>query len=78
VLRGQTTEDLAVIPGSPADKAGLEEYDIILELDGQKIDEDHSLASLIRTKTVGDTVMLKVLHDGEEKDVTVTLEESPS
>lgn len=78
VLRGEETTDLPVIPGSPADKAGIEEYDIILEMDGQKIDDEHSLASLIRNKQVGDTIQLKILHDGEEKTLSVLLEESPS
>lgn len=78
ILRGENQDELAVIPGSPADKAGLEEYNIILEVDGEKVEADHSLSSLIRSKSVGDTVTLKILDDGEEREVTVTLEESPS
>ena len=74
VIRGEKRSDLAVIPGSPADKAGLEENDIILEIDGQKLDAKKSLASLLRTYKVGDEIRLKVLHDGEEKEVKVTLE----
>jgi serine protease Do len=75
VLRGDTPSDLAVIPSSPADKAGIEENDIILELDGQTIDADRDLAATIATKQVGDTLELKVLHDGEERLATVVLEE---
>ena len=78
VVRGQQEDELAVIPGSPADKAGIEEYDIFLEIDGQKIDEEHSLVSIIRQKKVGDTVQVKLLHDGKEKEALVVLEESPS
>lgn len=77
VVRGQLPEELAVIPGSPADKAGIQENDIILEIDGEKIDEQTSLGLLIRKYTVGETVTLKVLHKGEEKTVTVTLEKAP-
>jgi serine protease Do len=73
VIRGDARGELAVTPGSAADKAGIEENDIILELDGTKIDENHSLASLIREKNVGDTVELKILHKGEEKIVRATL-----
>lgn len=75
VLRGEERSDLAVIPGSPADKAGIQENDIILEVDGVRVDEKHSLASLIQQKQVGDTVTLKVYSKGQEKTVSVTLEE---
>ncbi len=75
VSKGETKEDLAVIPGSPADKAGIVENDIILEIDGVKLTEGKSLASLVRKKAVGDSVVLKVLSKGEEKEVTVGLEE---
>lgn len=74
IVRNSASE-LAVIPGSPADKAGLEENDIILEFDGKRIDEEHSLASAIQKFSVGDVVTLKILHDGDEKTVQVTLEE---
>jgi len=75
VLRGGKSTDLAVIPGSPADKAGIVENDIILEIDGQKIDEDHSLARMISKYKPGDEVELKILHKGEEKTLKVKLEE---
>ena len=67
--------ELAVLPGSAADIAGLEENDIILEFDGVKINEENSLAKQIIKKNPGDTATLKVLHDGEEKEVQVTLGE---
>lgn len=76
VIRGDDGE-LAVIPGSPADKAGLEENDVILEADGQKVDLDHPLQVIIAGHQIGDIMSLKVLHDGEEKTVEVTLEERP-
>lgn len=75
VLRGASMTDLAVIPGSPADKAGILENDIILEVDGQKIDLDHSLGALVGNKNVGDEVTLKVWHRGETRDMKVRLEE---
>ena len=74
VKPGTTASDLAVIPGSPADKAGIVENDIILEIDGTKIDDKNSLASLVRGKNVGDVINLKILHKGTEKTVQVTLE----
>ena len=77
VLRGQKITDFAVVPGSPADKAGIVENDIILEADGVKIDENHTLVSAIAKKKVGDTISFKVYHKGDTKTVTVNLAEAP-
>lgn len=77
VARGQTATDLAVIPGSPADKAGLLENDIILSVDGQKLDADTDFSLLIRQKKVGDIIVLKVLSKGVEKTLSVKLEAAP-
>lgn len=75
VIGGNTATELAVIPGSPADKAGIQVNDIILEVDGTKLDENTSLPSIIGRKKVGDRVALKLLSKGSEKMITVTLEE---
>ncbi len=75
IIRGEEQTDLAVIPGSPADKAGLEENDIILEIGGQKINEDNPLIKAISRFKVGDEIELKILHKGGEKRVKVVLEE---
>jgi len=75
VLRGQQITDFAVVPGSPADKAGIVENDIILEINGQKIDTKHQLGDMIAKYSVGDTITLKIWHKGEEKTVQVKLEE---
>ncbi|HWA32464.1 MAG TPA: PDZ domain-containing protein, partial [Candidatus Paceibacterota bacterium] len=77
IQRGQTSSEIAVIPGSPADKAGLVENDIILEVDGVKLDQDHDLASIIRQHKVGDTVSLTILHKGTQKTVPLTLAAAP-
>lgn len=74
VKAGESQNELAVIPGSPADKAGIVENDIILEVDGVKLDDKTSLASVVRQKNVGDTIVLKILHRGTPKTVKVTLE----
>ncbi len=78
VVRGETVSDLAVIPGSPTNKAGIVEKDIILEVDGIRLDQDHSLATLIRQKNVGQSVRLKVWHQGATKEISVTLDRVPA
>ncbi|MDP3685412.1 MAG: trypsin-like peptidase domain-containing protein [bacterium] len=75
VLGGEGAER-AVVPGSPADRAGIKEDDILLEFDGKRIDEQNSLASLIRQKKVGDRVRVKVRSGGQEKTVDIVLTEA--
>lgn len=75
VLRGENMTDFAVLPGSPADKAGIMENDIILEINGTKVDENHPLANLIASHKVGEEIVLKVWHKGDTKDIKVKLEE---
>jgi serine protease Do len=74
IVRGETVTDLAVIPGSPADKAGLQENDIILSVDGVDILPEHSLGGMIVKHEPGDMIRLRLLRKGEEKEVTVTLD----
>lgn len=75
IVRGDQPTDLAVVPGSPADKAGLVENDIILEIDSQRIDQDHSLAKQLQKYNPGDAVTLKILHKEEETEVQAILAE---
>ena len=75
VLRGETMTDFAVVPGSPADKAGIVENDILLEINGQKIDEEHGLIGFMGQYAVGDEITIKLWHKGETKDIKVRLEE---
>ena len=73
ILRGEKMSDLAVTPGSPADKAGLVENDIILEVGGKKVNSRNQLADLIAKYKPGDKIKLKVYHKGKVKDVEVQL-----
>lgn len=76
VVRGRRLSDLAVIPGSPADKAGLVENDIILEIDEKKVTSDNDLSRIIKRKMVGDNIVMKVWSQGREKMITAKLEEA--
>jgi S1-C subfamily serine protease len=62
-----------VDPYGPAQKAGIERGDIIIEFAGEAVDQ--SLANLISKKEVGQDVELKVWNNGKERTVTVTLQE---
>lgn len=75
IVRRDEPDTLAVVPGSPADKAGLQENDIILEINGDRVDENHSLATLLLKYNVGDKVKVKYLRADKENTVEVVLEE---
>lgn len=75
VVRGENRTDLAVVPGGPADKAGIGENDIILEINGIKLNEQHPLNEVINRFKPGDKVNLKVLSKGQERTVSVELGE---
>ncbi len=75
VVHGDAVSDVAVLPGSPAEKAGLKEGDIILEADGITLTPDTSLAHIVQTKQPGDTLLLKIARDGKVMDVKVVVEE---
>ncbi|HLB95780.1 MAG TPA: trypsin-like peptidase domain-containing protein, partial [Patescibacteria group bacterium] len=63
----------AVVPGSPAALAGLKENDIILELNGERVDENHSLSALIQKYQVGDEIEIKYFRDGKESTLKLKL-----
>lgn len=68
----------SVISGGPADKAGVQEGDIITAVDGTKIDERHSLTSLIGQHAVGDTVHLAIQRNGKNMTFDATLQAMPN
>jgi putative serine protease PepD len=62
-----------ILPGSPAQKAGLKGGDIIIEIDGKKINTPEELVVSVRSKNVGDRVTLVYMRDGAKKSVTLIL-----
>ncbi|HET7685814.1 MAG TPA: trypsin-like peptidase domain-containing protein [Candidatus Limnocylindria bacterium] len=68
----------AVFPGSPAEAAGLAEGDIIVEVNGERIDADHDLAAAILPHMPGDEVRLRVLNGSSTREVTITLGTLPT
>jgi serine protease Do len=68
----------SVISGSPADKAGLQEKDIITKVDGTNVDEKHSLVSLLGQHQPGDEVNLTVVRDSKTMNIKVKLGTAPT
>ena len=77
LVQGNRSTEFAVIPGSPADKAGLLENDIILEADGQRLDEDYTLSQALRNKEVGDSVTLKIYSPQASSFAEASVDRSP-
>ncbi|MDQ2941245.1 MAG: trypsin-like peptidase domain-containing protein [Chloroflexota bacterium] len=73
-----TAGTAAILPDSPAAKAGLQSGDVIVAVDGQKIDEAHDLSLLILPHKPGDTITLSVLRSNTTRDVQLTLGELPA
>ncbi len=63
-----------VLPGGPADKAGLREKDIITKVNNMTVGPQGGVSSLIGEYAPGDTVSLLVLRDGRELTLKATLE----
>jgi serine protease Do len=63
----------AVLPGSPASKAGLRSEDIITEINGTKVTKGNQLQDVIVDSPVGSSVRLGFLRDGRNQSVTVSI-----
>lgn len=78
IAPSRQTGQPAVVPGSPADKAGLKAKDIITKVDGKVVGQDGSLTSLLGQHQVGDSVTLTVHRGGKNITVVAKLGQSPS
>ena len=79
---GYTGQDglavVQVVPGSPADKAGISPGDVILQADGKPVTSSDALRKYIASKKPGDVLHLDVWSQGVKKFAAVTLEERPA
>lgn len=68
----------SVQSATPADKAGIQRYDVITKLDGEDVESIADLQSILYKKKVGDTVKITFYRDGKEQtvDVALTIDQS--
>jgi serine protease Do len=66
-----------VTPKSPAEKAGIQSGDVILELNGKQVKDSRHLKLQVASAAPGEKVPVKILRDGSTKNLEVTLKELP-
>jgi S1-C subfamily serine protease len=75
LIMKESAHDRGVVPGSPAEKAGLREKDIILECNSQKVDRDHPIQDFLENLSVGEIMNLLVLRKNKKLNIKVALAE---
>lgn len=65
----------AVVPESPAAKAGLKDWDIVLKINNEVIGPNNTLAAIVQKYQVGDEITLVVFREGKDQEMKVKLEE---
>jgi len=72
-----SAQDPAIIPNSPASKAGLKTGDIITKINDKSLSVKQQLVDVVSQYKVGDKIELSVIRDGREEKLSLTLEERP-
>lgn len=65
----------SITPGGPAEAAGLQHGDVILEFNGETVDNMRSLPRIVAETTIDEEATLKYWREGEERTTTVTIGE---
>jgi serine protease Do len=66
-----------VIKGGPADKAGIKEGDVIIELGGKPVEDAGQLRNKVSQTKPGTKLKIKIIRNGKEQSLTATIEELP-
>lgn len=75
LVMGEGEHGAAIVPGSPADKAGVRNKDIILKCDGKKVDRNKPIQDTLDNKKVGEIMKLLVLRGEKKFEVKLVLAE---
>jgi serine protease Do len=75
LVMAESEHDAGVVPESPAERAGLKEKDVVLEINGKKLDHDHPIQDFLENMDVGDEIALLILRDGNQFPTKLTLTE---
>jgi serine protease Do len=67
----------SVEPGKPADKAGVEQGDVVVDLDGRIVNNNRQLIDYISYLPIGTRVKLGIIRNGKHMDLTATTAERP-
>jgi serine protease Do len=67
-----------VVPGSPADQAGVKPRDVIVRVGKREVTEADTLLEAVRAVKVGEKLPLTIIRDGREMDISVTIGERPA
>jgi serine protease Do len=74
--KGALVADL--VPGGPADHAGVKPGDVVVALDGHDVDSNTELTRMVAQSHNGDTLHLTVLRDGKSREIDVRSGTRPS
>ena len=75
--RGSAIEVIEVVDGSPADLAGLHPEDLLVELDGIRLEGADDLQRMMTVERIGAAVKATVVREGELRAITLTPGELP-
>jgi serine protease Do len=78
IERNRGTLIRSVTPGSPADRAGIRQGDVIVSVAGQAVTPEQTLAALIARQQIGARVPFEVIRQGERRNLTVVIAERPT
>jgi len=74
IAKNQGLMVMRVVPGSPADKSGIRQHDVLLSYNGEKLFSPKDLVNRVMESKVGDKVILEMVRHGKPMKIEVALE----